>query len=172
MRLGNVTTEKVAVFVACGSNKPHDRAVSWKLYDSTLFEKSWTAAQALGHPFVMSAKHGIVPPTKRLDKYNETLKGKPKRKKISWADELWTTFINSGYEHYVLLGGRDYVDPLLETFHGPFSTPDPNNATVHDPYEPTSGNGQQMAVAGELADAAYSADTVEQAIEYAQKVLE
>jgi len=157
-------TTSTAVFVACSATKRDTRSPAWKLYDSTLFEKSWTAAQMLGQPYVISAKHGLVPPMKRLEPYDETLKTKSSAEANSWADGVWKT-LPEQYDTVVILGGRDYVVPLKRTHDGPFSTP---TVTIHDPYEPTSGNGQQMAVAGELAWTAVGTRSVSEAITVAQ----
>jgi len=153
-----------AVFVACSDTKRDKKSPAWKLYDSTLFEKSWTAAQMLGDPYVISAKHGLVPPMKRLEWYNETLKTKSQAERTSWAEDVWNV-CPEHYDEVVILGGRDYVEPLKRTHEGPFSTPD---VEIHDPYEPTSGNGQQMAVAGELAWTAVGTRSVSEAITLAQ----
>jgi len=140
-------TSTIAVLVACSDGKRDGPQPSWGLYDSTLFEKSWTAAQMLGQPYVMSAKHGLVPPTQRLEKYDKTLKNATKAEKLTWAEDVWNSLPRE-YDAVVLLGGRDYVDPLKETYQGPFNTPE---VTLYDPYEETTGNGQQMVVAGKLA---------------------
>lgn len=158
----------VAVLVACGSNKSDDRQPAWKLYESVPFEKNYTAAQMLGQPFIMSAKHGLVRPMQRLDPYDKTLKNMDKPERLTWAENVWKSLRRADYQEYVFLGGRDYVDPLLDTLEGPFTTPDADKLTVHDPYKPTSGIGQQAALAGSLAEAAVNCDTVSEAIAVAQ----
>lgn len=152
----------VAVFVACGKHKRDSKQPIWSLYDSTLFQKSWTAAQMLGDPWVLSAKHGLVPPMHRHEPYDETLKDKTGAEKRTWAENIWK-MVPETYDTVVVLGGRDYVEPLKET-QSPLVAPE---VELFDPYEETVGNGQQMSVAGELAWTAVEEDTVEGAIEAA-----
>jgi len=127
--------------VACSKGKEDSRKPSWKLYDSTLFEKSWAAASLVGDPYVMSAKHGIVSVDDRLDPYDETLKTSSNMEKIEWAKSL---DIPSHYETLVLFGGRDYVVPIKGTYGDEYN--------IVDVYEECSGNGKQMAKAGKIVE--------------------
>jgi len=127
--------------VACSKGKESSRKPSWKLYDSTLFEKSWAAASLVGDPYVMSAKHGIVSVDDRLDPYDETLKTATNKEKIEWAENL---NIPSHYDTFVLFGGRDYVVPIVGTYGDEYE--------IVDVYEGCSGNGKQMAKAGEIVE--------------------
>jgi hypothetical protein len=141
--------EKVAVLVACGKDKRDKRSLSWKLYESTLFEKSWAAASVIGHPYVMSAKHGLLSPDERIDPYEETLKKYTDEEKKEWGEKVLSN-LSDHYEEVVLLGGRDYVEPIKEANGGEYD--------IRDPYKSTTGNGQQMSVAGEIVEALTSGD--------------
>lgn len=130
-----------ACLVACGSSKRDGSQPAWGLYDSTLFEKSWAAASLVGDPFVMSAKHGLLTVDDRLKRYNETLKDYTEAEKCEWAESVAKELPNH-YDVVVLFGGRDYVNPLKEAL----------DVEVVDAYEGTSGNGKQMAVAGDIVE--------------------
>lgn len=139
----------VACLVACSASKRDERTVAWQLYDSTLFQKSWTAATVLGQPYVVSAKHGLVPPHRRLDPYDETLKTKGEAECTEWAENVLKVLPTDYYEHVVVFGGRDYVEPLRRVHEGPFAT-NTDHVTFHDPYADTGGNGEQMSLADDL----------------------
>ena len=126
--------------VACSGTKLESRSPSWKLYDSTLFEKSFAAAMVVGVPYIMSAKHGIVDVDQRLDYYNETLKDYTVEEKREWAESLEMP----NAETLVLFGGRDYVDPIKEEYG--------ENYDIIDAYEDCSGIGVQMGVAGDIVE--------------------
>lgn len=138
----------VAVLVQCGSQKADGRTISWQLYTSTLFQKSWTAASMLGHPYVMSAEHGLVHADDRHDTYDESLTDKDETYKRHWGRDVLGS-LPRHYDTLVLLGGRDYVLPLqwaVEDRERSFEE-------IYDPYSVTSGNGQQMRVASRITDA-------------------
>lgn len=126
--------------VACSGTKLESRSPSWKLYDSTLFEKSFAAAMVVGIPYIMSAKHGVVGVDERLDDYNETLKDYTVEEKREWAESLEMP----SAETLVLFGGRDYVNPIKEQYGGDYD--------IIDAYEDCSGIGVQMGVAGDIVE--------------------
>jgi len=131
--------EDVAALVACGYAKRSGKNVAWAVYDSTLFEKSWAAASMIGQPFVMSAKHELLTVDDRVEKYNKTLNDFSKDERTRWAKNLDEQLPNH-YNTVVVFGGRNYVNPIKRVF----------DRNIIDPYENCSGNGQQMAVAGEI----------------------
>lgn len=149
-----------AVLVACSKSKRDTKSPAYALYDSTLFEKSWTAAMYIGKPFVMSAEHNLLSAGDRVAPYDETLRGKTEDYKYHWAVETLQQLPHH-FDTVVLLGGRDYVDPLIEAIED-----SRRDLRVYDPYQYTSGNGQQMRVAERLSRAGYNGGTVEQIIEY------
>lgn len=149
-----------AVLVACSKSKRDSKQPAYALYDSTLFEKSWTAASYTGRPFVMSAKHNLLSGGDRVQPYDETLRGKTADYKYHWATETLQQ-LPRHFDTVVLLGGRDYVDPLLDAIDS-----SRRDITVHDPYQYTSGNGQQMKVADRMTRAGYNGGTVQQIIDY------
>jgi hypothetical protein len=132
---------QTATLVSCADSKRTKRNPSWSLYNSTLFEKSMTAAMLCGDPFIMSAEHGLVPVTERLDYYDTYLGDFSDEEIAAWADDVVES-IPDQYDRVILFGGRDYVDPIFERL----------DCYIIDAYQHTSGNGQQMAVAGNIAD--------------------
>lgn len=138
---------RIACLVQCASSKRQNRDQSWALYNSVNFQKAWTAASLLGDPYVMSAKHGLVSATERLDPYDEYLGDKSADKKRAWAIDVVET-LPDHYDGIVLFGGRDYVEPVkdcidLETQYNWW----------FDVYADTSGNGKQMAVCDDISEA-------------------
>jgi hypothetical protein len=136
----DVVDKNVGCLVACSGSKVDGRSPAWKLYDSTLFEKSFAAAVAVGVPYVMSAKHGIVAVDDRLDPYNETLKNYSAEEKTVWAKELEMP----SFDTLVLFGGRDYVEPIKEEYG--------DKHKIVDAYDNCSGIGVQMGVAGDIVE--------------------
>lgn len=130
-----------AALVACSNSKRDNRNVSWALYNSTLFEKSWAAASLVGDPFVISAKHHLLTVDDRLDPYDKTLKNFSWDEKVTWAETVCEQ-LPEKYDEIVVFGGRDYVEPLLAVAEIP----------VRDVYEGTVGNGEQMATAGDIIE--------------------
>lgn len=154
---------RTAALVSCGSAKSDVKELSWKLYELSLFEKSWTAAMYLGDPYVMSAKHELVHGTDRLEPYDESLKEKIDEQRFHWGRGV-VSDLSDGYDVVVLLGGRLYVGPVrcaLEDMRP--------GVEVCDPYVHTTGNGQQMRVADKIVEARTQGATVEQALEYATR---
>lgn len=136
----NASNSDVVCLVACSGTKLESRSPSWKLYDSTLFEKSFAAAMVVGVPYIMSAKHGIVDVDERLDDYNETLKDYTVEEKREWVESLEIP----SAETLVLFGGRDYVKPIKNEYGGDYD--------IIDAYEDCSGIGVQMGVAGDIVE--------------------
>lgn len=132
-----------ACLVACGSSKRNGKEPAWQLYDSTLFQKSWGAAMMLGQPYVISAKHGLLHADDRIEPYDETLKNKDDAEKRQWAEDIESELSNK-YNTVIIFGGRDYVEPIKDVF-GTYRDVD-----VLDPYNGTSGNGEQMSVGGDI----------------------
>lgn len=142
-RIANVPNQhtRVASFVACSSSKVDSRTVAYQLYDSTLFQKSFSAAQLIGEPYIMSAKHGLLRASERIDPYDEYLGDKTVAEKQSWGEDV-VSDIPDTYDCIVLFGGRDYVEPIVDQYDG--------NASLYDAYKDTSGIGQQLSFAGDV----------------------
>lgn len=154
---------RTASLVACGAAKADTRQVAWKLYQSSLFEKNWTAASYLGDPYVMSAKHELVRGDERLEPYDESLHEFSTTARKHWGRAV-VRQLRDAYTDVVLLGGRAYVEPIVTAIED--KRP---HLTVHDPFACTTGNGQQMRVADNIVRARELGASVEKALSLATR---
>lgn len=90
------------------------------LYDSTLFHKAWTYAEALNPDriFILSAKYGIIDPDTKIPYYNETLVGKPVAERKAWAEDVLAKFrdkfgYNKDKDEVIILAGEAYYKHLI-----------------------------------------------------------
>lgn len=137
-------SDRTAALVSCSRSKRDKdggKRVSWAMYNSTLFEKSWAAASVMGDPFIMSAKHHLLTVDDRIFPYNKTLKDFTWEEKVEWAETVLSQ-LPEQYTKIVIFGGRDYVEPIIEV----------SEREVVDVYKDTTGNGQQMSVAGDIIE--------------------
>lgn len=139
---------RTAALVSCSKTKLNNRSVSWKLYDSRLFKKSWTAAMHIGTPFVVSAEHGLVSAGLRLDPYDTDLRDFSDEERKQWAADV-VADIPGFYDTVVLLASETYAKPLLDV-----AAEERGETEVLWPYGVASGNGQQMAIADNITDCA------------------
>lgn len=100
--------------VACGKLKRSTACAAQDLYVGDLFQKARAYAERRGSWAILSAKHGLVLPTARLDPYNQTLIGASPAVRTEWAAlvarQLREDFPN--LTEVVFLAGRDYRYPL------------------------------------------------------------
>lgn len=135
MGMGNHT----AALVSCGSQKRNSRSVSYQLYESTAFQKSFAAATLVGQPYIMSAKHHLVSVDERLDPYDETLNSFTAGERDAWGETV-VSQLPEAYDRIILFGGRNYVNPIKEHYTG----------DIIDVYEQCAGIGYQMGVANNI----------------------
>ena len=68
--------------------------------------------------FILSAKHHLVPLTKKLEPYDKTLKEMPKDEKEKWGEEtvkqMKSHGINVDKDHFIFLTGSEYMKPLTK----------------------------------------------------------
>lgn len=95
----------------CGSDKRDQKSVSWKLYDSLYFESRMSTAMMLGRPFIVSAKHGLVRPSDRLEPYDASMSSLEEYEKDSWALGI-VTKIPPNVDSVYLLTSKAYSKPL------------------------------------------------------------
>ena len=67
---------KRLVLVGCGSDKEGKKSYSWRLYKSDYFQKRMTLAMLMGQPAILSAKHGFLRATERIEEYDEDMREK------------------------------------------------------------------------------------------------
>jgi len=133
--MGNHT----AALVSCGSQKRDSRSVSYQLYESTAFQKSFSAATLVGQPYIISAKHHLVSVDERLDPYDTTLNSFTDKERDVWGKTVVSQLPNR-YDRIILFGGRNYVNPIKNHYTG----------EIIDVYEQCAGIGYQMAVANNI----------------------
>ena len=104
--------------VACVSQKLDRRARAADLYRSDWFRKARTLVEETGSPwYVLSAAHGLVAPSKRLDPYNVTLRDLSAAERRLWGAKTISQLRRAIGARYpgpiIFLAGRLYREPLL-----------------------------------------------------------
>ena len=100
--------------VGCGAQKLERAAPAAELYTGSLFRLARRYAEALGPWLILSAKHGIIPPHRVIEPYDQRA---PKEKVEARlfarraAAEIRRTFGRDPI-HVVILAGATYADPL------------------------------------------------------------
>lgn len=154
------------VLVACAKSKCDFSARAEDIYTSSLFQKSRRLAGLLIQSGradawrILSAKHGLLGPSKRIDPYNETLKNFGEAKTNQWAAQVTRELPQHLEEEsgavrpeeivVTILGGRAYREPLLKMWSGSKSAryvP----ARIHCPFEGMPGNGRMMQWLGQMS---------------------
>src|SRR5437879_140917 len=75
--------------IGCVKTKAPLPAPAYELYVSSLFRGRRAFVEATcDRWFVLSAKHGLVPPEQLLDPYEATLNGVSRSAKRAWADSV------------------------------------------------------------------------------------
>ena len=104
--------------VACVSQKLDRRARAADLYRSDWFRKARAFVKETGSPwYVLSAAHGLVAPSKRLEPYEVTLRDLSAAERRIWGQKTVVQLRRAiGARHpgpIVFLAGRLYREPLL-----------------------------------------------------------
>ena len=90
-----------------------------QLYTSTLFKKSreW-AMENCDEWYVLSAKYGLVRPSKRVEPYEKTMKEMSISARLQWAGRVYRMMGQAGLLRegviFIWLSGRDYKNDLSE----------------------------------------------------------
>jgi hypothetical protein len=102
--------------VSCVSQKESRPAPARDLYASPLFRKAREYVEAHCDAwFVLSARYGLVSPTKIISPYDDTLKSKSKAERTRWAEQVWAdlrTHLQPD-DQVLLLAGETYRETLL-----------------------------------------------------------
>ena len=117
---------KIAL-VACAKSKLPHAAPASKLYSSPLFQGSLAHAQRWGAEriFILSAKHGLVPASRRLAPDELTLTGMGSSARREWAAMVLHQLAKAtdlGKDRFLLLAGEAYAEflrPLLAKVEEP-----------------------------------------------------
>ena len=107
---------KIAL-VSCAKRKLSKPAKGRDLYISPLFQKSreW-AERNCNEWYILSAKYGLVRPSRRLAPYEKTLNAMSSREREEWAHYVFKQMKNAGVIKYgvqfVWLAGQSYKENL------------------------------------------------------------
>lgn len=105
--------------VACASRKKDGPRSAEELYDSALFDGSRNYAKNRSDDwFILSAKHGLTPPSTMLAPYDESLVGTTSSFRQAWAEQAFGVLAKctSQHDRIIFLAGkpyREYLAPLL-----------------------------------------------------------
>ena len=109
------------VLLSCTKSKTKHAAPAQELYSaSPMFQKTLEYGKSLkpDKMFILSAKHHLVPLTKKLEPYDKTLKEMPKDEKEKWGKEtvkqMKSHGINVDKDNFIFLTGSEYMKPLTK----------------------------------------------------------
>jgi hypothetical protein len=109
------------VLLSCTKSKTKHAAPAQELYSaSPMFQKTLEYGKSLkpDKMYILSAKHHLVPLTKKLEPYDKTLKEMPKAEKEQWGEEtikqMRSSGINPEKDTFVFLTGSEYMKPLAK----------------------------------------------------------
>jgi len=115
---------KKIVLISCVSKKLNGKHEAYKLYSaSTLFKAMWnyTLKVLKKNPkneiFIISAKHGLINPFEKIEKYNVTLKTMSKKEKQEWAKKVVNQLkekFDLNNTKFLILAGKDYYEELIK----------------------------------------------------------
>jgi hypothetical protein len=79
-----------AALISCGKKKLPHRAPAADLYTGPLFKLSLAYARRLGSRsiYILSAKHGLLPLTKKVAPYDKTLAKMPRIARKAWGHKV------------------------------------------------------------------------------------
>lgn len=97
--------------IACGKSKRDTTSHAVDLYTGALFKKSLAYAKDMGFDkiFILSAKHGLLELDDVVEPYEYTLIGKPKRRRLQWAERVKSQLPAGNYTY---LAGKLYREFL------------------------------------------------------------
>lgn len=109
-----MTNTNDVTLIQCTDSKRKQPAPARLLYDeSSYFRAMREWAEAHDRPwYILSAKHGLVPPERRLGPYDERGISEEQAQRIS--RELW----QQGYDVVHITAGRDYTNHLVPALEG------------------------------------------------------
>ena len=108
---------KTIALVACVIKKQDRPMPARDLYTSPLFRKASAYAQRVANEwFILSIKHGLVPPDRVIAPFDETLMGMPVKERRAWARRVMAELakILAPGDHVVMLAGERYREELMD----------------------------------------------------------
>ena len=106
--------------VACGKNKQPFSCEAQDLYTGDLFKKASTWAKVRSDAwYILSAKHGLLVPTRTVEPYDQTLATMNRREREYWAIRVIRDIAQRHPEcsEITFLAGKNYRE-YLERFAG------------------------------------------------------
>ena len=102
---------RTIALVACVAKKQPTPRPAQDLYCSAWFRKASAYASRVADGwYILSAKHGLVPPDRIIAPYNETLKTMPAAARRAWAEGVLDDLdaVLKPSDHLMILAGQDY----------------------------------------------------------------
>ena len=106
--------------LSCVARKQSGTAPAADLYISEWFKKARRVAETQGDAwFILSAKHGLTPPGKKIKTYNLTLNKMGVGERRKWADRVRQQMkeMLPDADEVVVLAGERYREGLLPYLH-------------------------------------------------------
>jgi len=105
--------------ISCVSKKCQYKTKAQNMYISPLFIKSLKYINDILKPnktFILSAKYGLLETDKEIEPYNETLKDKNQKEKLTWANNVMNQLrkeCNVNNDKFIFLAGKAYYENLI-----------------------------------------------------------
>ena len=119
--------------VGCGKVKRDSESLAWLLYDSGYAHLKMTVAILVGQPYIVSAKHGLIPPNERVEPYEKSIYELSAAERRELGRQV-AADIPDHYDEVVFLAGKKYRNPIIEALDDSFD--------VINPFESDELNGQ------------------------------
>ena len=114
---------KKVVLISCVKKKkalaPGQTVAAKDLYESPMFRMAWQYAVNMkpDRIYILSAKHGLVAPDKKIGTYNQTLNDASVSERKRWSAEVLSALCREGLDlnrdQFVILAGKNYSQYLL-----------------------------------------------------------
>lgn len=118
--MAQVQRHSIVYLVSCVSKKRARPACAKNLYDSELFKKARLYAEKSGHSWcILSAKYGLVEPSRVIAPYDVTLSSMPVDQRKRWARRVFAQLIRRfpNLNKVVFLAGAKYREYLVQHMH-------------------------------------------------------
>lgn len=128
---------KQVYLIACTKKKQDYSCTAEEMYKkSSLYRLAYEYAlnrveEKNSQIYILSAKHYLLPLTKEIEPYNETLKNMKSQEKAEWGtivyNQMKETF-DMNNTHFIFLTGKEYMQPILTYLdEDKYSNPIPSN---------------------------------------------
>lgn len=148
----SMSETRTAVLVGCGSSKRDEKCMAWRMYIKNYADWKMSAAMMMGEPYIISAKHGLIPAFQRIETYEESNGDKSAEELDAWGRDV-VRDLPDHYDRVIIFGGRDYAEPVLRHL--------PDAVEAWDPFDEFGGNGSQMGWCKSAAQSIRSGESVE-----------